>query len=100
MFFLQIVLLSGLFSIIFISLHFLFLYIFSFTLVSFSKTVKQNFIPFIMSNVICFYLVKDLENIRKITGFEKGHFVGHSLGGMICPSVPDAAITPVARDGL
>ena len=61
MFFLQIVLLSGLFSIIFISLHFLFLYIFSFTLVSFSKTVKQNFIPFIMSNVICFYLVKDFE---------------------------------------
>mgnify|MGYP001250408288 FL=1 len=31
-------------------------------------------------------LVKDLENIRKITGFEKGHFVGHSLGGMICPA--------------
>ena len=31
-------------------------------------------------------LVLDLENIRKKTKFEKAHFVGHSLGGMIAPA--------------
>ena len=31
-------------------------------------------------------LVNDLEKIRENTKFEKGHFVGHSLGGMIAPA--------------
>ena len=57
----QIILLSGLFSIIFITLHFLFLYLFSFTLLSFSKTVQQNLLPFIIGNLVCFYFVKDFE---------------------------------------
>ena len=61
MLFLQIILLSSLFATIFISLHFLFLYLFSITLVSFSKTVQQTTIPFILGNLICFYVVKDLE---------------------------------------
>ena len=55
---LQIILLSGLFSIIFITLHFLFLYLFSFTLLSFSKTVQQNLLPFIIGNLVCFFFVK------------------------------------------
>ena len=58
---LQIILLSSLFTIIFISLHFLFLYLFSFTLISFSKAVQQMTIPFILGNLTCFYFVKDLE---------------------------------------
>ena len=58
---LQIILLSGLFSIIFITLHFLFLYLFSFTLLSFSKTVQQNLLPFIIGNLVCFYFAKDFE---------------------------------------
>ena len=58
---LQIILLSSLFTIIFISLHFLFLYLFSFTLISFSKAVQQTAIPFILGNLICFYFVKNLE---------------------------------------
>ena len=58
---LQIILLSSLFTIILISLHFLLLYLFSFTLISFSKTVQQTTIPFILGNLICFYFVKDLE---------------------------------------
>ena len=58
---LQIILLSSLFTIIFISLHFLFLYLFSFTLISFSKAVQQMTIPFILGNLICFYFVKNLE---------------------------------------
>jgi|ETN02SMinimDraft_4_1059925.scaffolds.fasta_scaffold177042_1 hypothetical protein len=58
---LQIILLSGLFSIIFITLHLLFLYLFSFTLLSFSKTVQQNLLPFIIGNLACFYFVKDFE---------------------------------------
>ena len=58
---LQIILLSSLFTIIFISLHFLFLYLFSFNLVSFSKSVQQTTIPFILANLMCFYVVKDLE---------------------------------------
>ena len=53
---LQIFLLSSLFTFIFISLHFLSLYIFSF-----SKTVQQIIVPFILSNLICFYFVKDFE---------------------------------------
>ena len=31
-------------------------------------------------------LVEDLEYIRQETGFEKAHFAGHSLGGMIGPA--------------
>ncbi len=31
-------------------------------------------------------LVNDLERVRARTGFEKGHFAGHSLGGMIGPA--------------
>ena len=31
-------------------------------------------------------LVFDLERIRKKTKFEKAHFAGHSLGGMIAPA--------------
>jgi pimeloyl-ACP methyl ester carboxylesterase len=31
-------------------------------------------------------LVADLERVREMTGFEKAHFAGHSLGGMICPA--------------
>ena len=58
---LQIILLSSLFTIIFISLHFLFLYLFSFTIISFSRAVQQMAIPFILGNLICFYFVKDLE---------------------------------------
>ena len=56
---LQIILFSGLFTIIFIALHFLFLYLFSFTLISFSKAVQQTAIPFILGNLICYYFVKD-----------------------------------------
>ena len=53
---LQIFLLSSLFTFIFISLHFLFLYIFSFL-----KTIQQITVSFILSNLICFYFVKDFE---------------------------------------
>jgi len=56
---LQIILLSGFFAIIFISVHLLFLYLFSFTLISFSKAVQQTAIPFILGNLICYYFVKD-----------------------------------------
>lgn len=31
-------------------------------------------------------LVEDLEQLRQRTGFEKAHFAGHSLGGMIGPA--------------
>ncbi len=31
-------------------------------------------------------LVADLESLRMRTGFERGHFAGHSLGGMIVPA--------------
>ena len=31
-------------------------------------------------------LVLDLERIREKTKFEKAHFAGHSLGGMIAPA--------------
>mgnify|MGYP001399281764 CR=1 FL=1 len=58
---LQIILFSILFSIIFIILHFICLYFFSLTLVSFSKTVQQTLLPFIISNLICFYFVKNFE---------------------------------------
>ena len=61
MLFLQIILLSGLFTIIFVFFHFLFLYLFSFNLVSFSKSVQQATIPFVLGNLICFYVVRDLE---------------------------------------
>jgi len=30
-------------------------------------------------------LIMDLERIRELSKFDKGHFVGHSLGGMIAP---------------
>ena len=61
MLFLQIILLSGLFTTIFVFFHFLFLYLFSFNLVSFSKSVQQATIPFVLGNLICFYVVRDLE---------------------------------------
>tara|TARA_B100000029_G_scaffold429426_1_gene439813 strand:- start:1240 stop:1749 length:510 start_codon:yes stop_codon:yes gene_type:complete len=61
MLFLQIILLSGLFTAIFVLFHFLFLYLFSFNLVSFSRSVQQTTIPFILGNLICFYVVRDLE---------------------------------------
>ena len=31
-------------------------------------------------------LVRDLERVRETTGFERAHFAGHSLGGMIAPA--------------
>ncbi len=31
-------------------------------------------------------LVEDLEHLRRLTGFERAHFAGHSLGGMIGPA--------------
>ena len=31
-------------------------------------------------------LVLDLERVRKKTNINKGHFIGHSLGGMIAPA--------------
>jgi len=52
--FLQIILLSSLFTIIFIILHFAILYLLSFT-----KTI-QTVLPFILSNLICIYLTRDL----------------------------------------
>ena len=52
----QIILLSSVFTVIFISLHFLSLYLFSFT-----QAVQQTILPFILSNLICFYFVKDFE---------------------------------------
>jgi len=58
---LQIILLSSLFTVIFIGFHFIFLYLFSFNLISFKKTVQQNIIPFVLGNLICFYLVKNFE---------------------------------------
>ncbi len=42
-------------------------------------------------------LVDDLERVRARTGFEKAHFAGHSLGGMIVPAYarkfPDRALS-------
>ena len=32
------------------------------------------------------HLVADLEQVRKSTGFDRAHFAGHSLGGMIGPA--------------
>ena len=52
--FLQIILLSSLFTIIFIILHFAILYLLSYT-----KTI-QTVLPFILSNLICIYLTRDL----------------------------------------
>ena len=52
---LQIILLSGIFGAIFIILHFLFLYLLSLT------KIAQTIFPFIASNLICFYLLKDFE---------------------------------------
>ena len=57
---LQIFLLSAAFTVIFVTLHFLFLYLFSF-----AKTFLQTVLPFILSNLICFYFTKDFE-IQKI----------------------------------
>ena len=37
------------------------LFNFSFNLVSFSKSVLQTTIPFILGNLICFYVARDLE---------------------------------------
>ena len=58
---LQIILFSILFSIIFVILHFICLYFFSLTLISFSKTIQQTLLPFTISNLLCFYLAKDFE---------------------------------------
>ena len=52
---LQIILQSSIFTVIFISLHFLFLYFFSF------KKIVHILIPFILSNLICFYFIKEIE---------------------------------------
>ena len=51
---LQIIILSCAFTAIFIFLHFLFLHLFSFT-----KAAQQTILPFILSNLICFYFIKD-----------------------------------------
>ena len=55
---LQIILPSVLFAAIFITFHFLFLYLLSF------KKTTQIILPFILANLICFYFVKDTELIR------------------------------------
>ena len=31
-------------------------------------------------------LILDLERVREKTNIDKGHFIGHSLGGMIAPA--------------
>ena len=53
--FLQIILFSSIFGVIFIILHFLFLYLISFT------KIVQTIFPFILSNFICFYFFKNFE---------------------------------------
>lgn len=53
--FLQIILISSLFSVIFITLHFLALYFFSL------KKIIHIIFPFILSNIACFYFTKDLK---------------------------------------
>ena len=55
---LQIILPSALFAAIFITFHFLFLYLLSF------KKTTQIILPFILANLICFYFVKDTELVR------------------------------------
>ena len=45
-------------------------------------------------------LVQDLEYIRQETGFEKAHFAGHSLGGMIGPAYARAYPDHVLSLGL
>ena len=52
---LQIILYSSIFTVIFVSLHFLFLYFFSL------KKIVHTLIPFILSNLICLYLIKEIE---------------------------------------
>ncbi len=52
---LQIILYSSIFTVIFVSLHFLFLYFFSL------KKIAHTLIPFILSNLICLYLIKEIE---------------------------------------
>ncbi|MEQ8664928.1 MAG: alpha/beta hydrolase [Rhodospirillales bacterium] len=45
-------------------------------------------------------LVNDLEGVRRRTGFEKAHFAGHSLGGMIGPAYARAYPDRVLSLGL
>ncbi len=45
-------------------------------------------------------LVADLERVRERTGFERAHFAGHSLGGMIGPAYALAYPDRVASLGL
>ncbi len=45
-------------------------------------------------------LVADLERVRERTGFERAHFAGHSLGGMIGPAYAHAFPERVASLGL
>ena len=52
---LQIILLSSVFSVIFVTLHFLLLYLFTL-----AKTAQFLF-PFILSNLICFYFFRNFE---------------------------------------
>ena len=52
---LLIILLSIIFTIIFITFHLLFLYFFSF------KKIVHILIPFILSNLICLYFIKEIE---------------------------------------
>ena len=55
---LQIILPSALFAAIFITFHFLFLYLLSF------KKTTQIILPFILANLICFYFIKDTKLVR------------------------------------
>ena len=68
---LQIIILSGAFTVIFISLHFLFLHLFSF-----AKAVQKTILPFILSNLICFYFIKDFE-IHKL--FYDSFFINFTI---------------------
>jgi pimeloyl-ACP methyl ester carboxylesterase len=45
-------------------------------------------------------LVADLERVRQRTGFERAHFAGHSLGGMIAPAYARQYPDRVAAIGL
>ena len=45
-------------------------------------------------------LVADLERVRERTGFERAHFAGHSLGGMIAPAFARAHPERVRSLGL
>lgn len=54
--FLFIIFLSTIFTLIFISLHFLFIYVFSL------KKIIQILIPFILSNLLCYYFSREMNS--------------------------------------